>query len=182
MQLNQKRCCWWFTDFYKIYPFFKFSYIQYCFVLGITWHLSLPGTLYRGFPPPYIGIRPIFVFSALYVNTLMQNKFFNTWAPSCLYHGRGMILITASMVSVYCIYIYFKLPEHPLYQAPVDATPPKSMVKSEASQVDEGYFILALSLHTCLQHLPHAIAQLTRSIHYLGLIPQYVNGLCSPAA
>ncbi len=35
---------------------------------------------------------------------------------------------------------------------------PESMVKSEASQVDENYFLLALSLHKCLQHLPCAMA------------------------
>jgi hypothetical protein len=31
---------------------------------------------------------------------------------------------------------------------------PESMVKFEAGQVDEGYFILALSLHTRLEQLP----------------------------
>jgi hypothetical protein len=35
---------------------------------------------------------------------------------------------------------------------------PESMVKSEAGKVDKGYFILALSLRTCLQQLSNAMA------------------------
>ncbi len=34
---------------------------------------------------------------------------------------------------------------------------PKSMVKSEDDQADEGYFVLALSLHTCPQQLSRAM-------------------------
>ncbi len=48
---------------------------------------------------------------------------------------------------------------------------PESMVKSEAGQADEGYFKLALSLHTYLQQLSRAIGWLTRSIRYLSLNP-----------
>jgi hypothetical protein len=32
--------------------------------------------------------------------------------------------------------------------------PQESIDQSEAGQVDEGYFVLALSIHKCLQQLP----------------------------
>jgi hypothetical protein len=85
--------------------------------------------------------------------------------PRCqhVFNTRGMILIPATMVSIH--YTYIRLPEC------ASRTPylPKSMVKSDASQVDKDYYLLALSLHTCLQQLPCAMARLTRTVQYLGL-------------
>ncbi len=77
--------------------------------------------------------------------------------PACF------LLIPATIVSI--DYTYIRLPEG------ASRTPylPKSMVKSDAGQVDKDNYLLALSLHTCLQQVPCAMARLTRTVQYLGL-------------
>jgi hypothetical protein len=65
-----------------------------------------------------------------------------------------MVLITANMVSI-DLQIHYATRASSASGLP---RLPKSMNKSEPSQAEEGYFVLTLSLHTCLQQLPHGMA------------------------
>jgi hypothetical protein len=83
---------------------------------------------------------------------------------------RGLILRTATMVSIDS-HIH-QATRTPSILATVEChTLPKSMVKSEADHVDEAYFVLDFSLHTCLQQLTRVMAWLTSFIRYSGLNP-----------
>jgi hypothetical protein len=70
---------------------------------------------------------------------------------------RGMILLTDTMVN---IDLHTRHATRASSVSGVSGMPhlPESMVESEAGKADKGYFILALSLHTCLQQLSHAMA------------------------
>ncbi len=68
-----------------------------------------------------------------------------------------MILITATMVSV-DLHIHHATRALSVSGASGMPHLPESMVKSEAGQADEGYFVLALSVHTCLHQLSRAVA------------------------